>query len=197
MNRKIEWTGEINYIQMTCEMMFDSPFKRIQINGDVTNEDELKQVNLVMMVDGRDKYSVDAKLPIKKRGNKFEIDPEIVIEYPGIESPRITGTVKYVPARKVEFDLRIRNVFSETAKAEGEWTMTTNNNKLSSDLALKLSSPVLEAEYKAGVEELGKGYALSQELKWTDSDGREQMLKLISKVKDTSNNKMTQYKLER
>ena len=102
-----------------------------------------------------------------------------------------------MPARKVEFDLRIRNVFSETAKAEGEWTMTTNNNKLSSDLALKLSSPVIEAEYKAGVEELGKGYALSQELKWTDSDGREQILKLISKVKDTSNNKMTQYKLER
>ena len=120
-NRKIDWSTTIDYQTWTAEMKLDSPWKMITVNGDLQNTDNMKAMNLVAMIDGDKEYALRFTMPVTEKKNGFEFQPQLDITWHGIPSPRIVGTLLFISNRKIDFSLRLRNIFSEPAKATGQY----------------------------------------------------------------------------
>lgn len=83
----------------------------------------LKGLNLVALVDEDTEYSLRCSMPLVEKKNGVEYQPEVIVVWPGITSPEISGTVKIITNRKIDLSLRMKNVFSEPSKITG-WTAT-------------------------------------------------------------------------
>ena len=103
--------------------------------GDLTNDDANKELHLHCLVDERDTYSLDVTMAITKKRNTYEADPQIRLVWPGLQDPRITGSVTLNPGRKFEYALRFRNIWEQPAKATGSVTMINNANRQKLDVA--------------------------------------------------------------
>ena len=196
-NRRVDFSTTINYRDMSAEVMLTSPWKKMVFNADVTNEDALKGMNLVAMIDDTNEYSMRLRMPIQQKRNGYQFEPELTINYPGIPSPRIGGNLLFIANRKIDFSLRMRNVFSEPAKATGTVTIVNEANRWKREIEANIQTPIGSGTFEGFVDKQATVLSSRGELEWTGSDGQEQRVTVNGKLKNLGSATISKYQLER
>ncbi len=84
------------------------------------NTDQLKRVYGAFSMDDRELLRLDAQLGIDARRLRTDYTPNIQLSWPGRDPIVLQGEVGYRPGKKAEVNLRLRNVFAEPVRVEGE-----------------------------------------------------------------------------
>jgi hypothetical protein len=86
----------------------------------MTNTNEKKGLSAVATIDQTRVYSFVFQLPVEQKQNGKEYTPSIAIEIPGMDPMKINAKLFYNPDRKIEYELRLRNIFTQPAQWSGE-----------------------------------------------------------------------------
>ena len=75
------------------------------------------------MIDDRKEYSFTSEVAIQSTKLNTRYTPLVEVSIPGKRPYRLTGNVLYRPGKKVDVDLSVVNVFSDTVTVTGAFTI--------------------------------------------------------------------------
>ena len=155
-------------------------------------------MNLVCTIDDSAEYSARFNMPVQRKNNGgYLFEPELTVNYPGIASPRIAGSLLFIANRKIDFSLRLRNVFSAPAKATGSMTITNSQSGWKRELEMNVQTPLVSGKFEGFVDkQQSSGINSRGEFEWTDAENQQQKIIVSNKLNDLSSDTITKRQLE-
>lgn len=85
----------------------------------LTNDPEKKKVTARVMIDDSQEYSFTSEVAIQDSKLNTRYTPLVEVSIPGKRPYRLTGNVLYRSGKKVDVDLSLVNIFSDTVTLTG------------------------------------------------------------------------------
>lgn len=130
----------VNNAEKAVRFDFRSPWKKIDITGNMVDTEELKRLFGQITVDDSQQYSLVSQL--EKSAGKYATRyiPLIEMTMPNTAPYKLHGSVIYREGKKADVDISIDNVFEEPATFKGLIRKISKNDqtRLEADMALDI-----------------------------------------------------------
>ena len=122
-NRELTIDFNLNRNRKEAKLNINSPWKKIAVEGALTNDNRLKKATLSAKLDETTEYSISTEVAIAETATFTKYTPKLLIVIPGRQNIIFDGFVTYAKGRKAEVKLALKNAFSQTVLLEGEYSI--------------------------------------------------------------------------